>query len=135
MSPGAFYNSEGLARRANQVGDRNAPPHSTHAWRSTMVSPLTQQQVPDTARTELTPEQVGHLRHFANLLAQPSNDWSFMQGKGLGQDDFGGYRCQLAYMTYAMALAHMHRLPAAPGLFKPLFEKAIAKILHPEVWI
>ena len=58
-----------------------------------------------------------------------------MQGKGLGQDDFGGYRFQLAYMTYAMALAHMHRLPAAPGLFKPLFEKAIAKMLHPEVWI
>jgi hypothetical protein len=92
-------------------------------------------QVPDTARTELTPEQVGHLRHFANLLGQQSNDWSFMQGKGLGQDDFGGYRFQLAYMTYAMALAHMHRLPAAPGLFKPLFEKAIAKMLHPEVWM
>jgi hypothetical protein len=90
-------------------------------------------QVPDTARTELTPEQVGHLRHFANLLGQQSNDWSFMQGKGLGQDDFGGYRFQLAYMTYAMALTHVHRLPAAPGLFKPLFEKAIAKMLHPEV--
>ena len=58
-----------------------------------------------------------------------------MQGKGLGQDDFGGYRFQLAYMTYAMALAHVHRWPAAPGLFKPLFEKAIAKMLHPEVWI
>jgi hypothetical protein len=35
-------------------------------------------QVPDTARAELTPEQVGHLRHFANLLGQQSNDWSFM---------------------------------------------------------
>jgi hypothetical protein len=42
---------------------------------------------------------------------QQSNDLSFMHGKRLGQDDFGGHRFQLAYMTYAMALAHTHRLP------------------------
>jgi hypothetical protein len=89
----------------------------------------------NTAHRELSREQVGHLRHFANLLNQPLNDWSLMQGKGFGQDDFGGYRFHLAYMTYAMALAHKHRLPAAPGVFKPLFEKAIEKILLPEVWI
>jgi Linalool dehydratase/isomerase len=100
-----------------------------------MTSSLNHAQVPLTARAELSAEQVGHLRHFANLLRQPINDWSFMKGKGLGQDDFGGYRFQLAYMTYALALAHMHRLPAAPGLFKPLFEKAIEKMLHPDVWI
>ncbi|MDT5126695.1 MAG: hypothetical protein QOH54_2339 [Mycobacterium sp.] len=89
----------------------------------------------DAAHAELTREQIGHLRHFTNLLNQPSNDWSLMQGKGLGQDDFGGYRFHLAYLTYALALTHKHRLPAAPGLFKPLFEKAIEKILLPEVWI
>lgn len=89
----------------------------------------------DSARIELSAEQVGHLRHFANLLAQPPNDWSFMQGKATGQDDFGGYRFQLAYMTYALALTHQHRLPAAPGLFKPLVAKAIEKMLLPEVWI
>ncbi|HEX4251258.1 MAG TPA: hypothetical protein VH008_25585 [Pseudonocardia sp.] len=70
-------------------------------------------------RAELSAEQVGHLRHFENLLAQQPNDWSLMQGKGMGQDDFGGYRFQLAYMTYALALTHAHRLPAAPGVFKP----------------
>jgi hypothetical protein len=42
-------------------------------------------QVPDTARTELTPEQVGHLRHFANLLVQQSNDWSLCRGRGWGR--------------------------------------------------
>jgi hypothetical protein len=89
----------------------------------------------DVAQAELTREQIGHLRHFSNLLNQPPNDWSLMQGKGIGQDDFGGYRFHLAYLTYAMALTHKHRLPAAPGVFKPLFEKAIEKILLPEVWI
>ncbi|PBC35073.1 hypothetical protein CJ179_49895 [Rhodococcus sp. ACS1] len=92
-------------------------------------------QVPETALSELTPEQVGHLRHFANLLNQPANDWSLMQGKAFGQDDFGAYRFQLAFMAYGMALTHAHRLPAAPGVFKPLFDRAIEKMLLPEVWI
>ncbi|MDP9901085.1 linalool dehydratase/isomerase domain-containing protein [Variovorax ginsengisoli] len=86
---------------------------------------------PDT----LTDRQVGHLRHFANLSRQLPNDWSLMQGRGTGQDDFGGYRFQLAYMAYAMALAHRHRLPAAPGVFKPVFERLIEKMLLPEVWM
>ncbi|WP_213959472.1 hypothetical protein [Variovorax sp. dw_954] len=79
--------------------------------------------------------QVGHLRHFANLSRQPINDWSFMQGRGTGQDDFGGYRFQMAYMAYALALAHRHRLPAAPGVFKPVFERLMEKMLLPEVWM
>ena len=83
----------------------------------------------------LTDRQVGHLRHFANLSRQPENDWSLMQGRGSGQDDFGGYRFQLAYMAYAMALAHRHRLPAAPGVFKPVFERLMEKMLLPEVWM
>ena len=83
----------------------------------------------------LSDEQVGHLRHFANLSRQPPNDWSLMQGRGVGQDDFGGYRFQLAYMAYALALTHRHRLPAAPGVFKPMFEKLIEKMLLPEVWM
>lgn len=83
----------------------------------------------------LTPEQIGHLRHFDNLSRQLPNDWSLMQGKGIGQDDFGGYRFQLAYMAYALALTHAHRLPAAPGVFKGTFERLIEKMLSPEVWM
>jgi hypothetical protein len=79
--------------------------------------------------------QVGHLRHFANLSRQGPNDWSLMGGRSSGQDDFGGYRFQLAYMMYALALTHIHRLPAAPGLFKPTFERLFEKLLLPEVWM
>ena len=50
----------------------------------------------DTSLGRLSDRQVGHLRHFANLSRQPVNDWSMMQGRGTGQDDFGGYRFQLA---------------------------------------
>jgi len=43
--------------------------------------------------------QLGHLRHFDNLSRHLPNDWALMQGKGQGQDDFGSYRFQLAYMA------------------------------------
>jgi hypothetical protein len=82
----------------------------------------------------LTPQQLGHIRHIDNLSRQLPNDWSLMQGKGVGQDDFGGYRFQLAYMAYALAIAHFHRLPNAPGVFKPIFERLIEKCIMPEVW-
>ncbi|MFI9386461.1 hypothetical protein [Kutzneria sp. NPDC052558] len=85
--------------------------------------------------TTLTAEQLGHLRHFDNLSRQLPNDWSLMQGKGTNQEDFGGYRFQLAYMAYALALTHRHRLPAAPGLFQPIIQRLIDKIMHPEAWM
>lgn len=83
----------------------------------------------------LDPLQVGHLRHIENLSLRQPNDWSLMKGCGTGQDDFGAYRFQLAYMAYALAITHVHRLPAAPGVFKPMFERLIAKLLLPEVWL
>ena len=79
--------------------------------------------------------QRGHLRHFDNLSRLPMNDWSLMGGRSIGQDDFGAYRFQLAYMAYAVALTHLHRMPAAPGLFKPLFRRLFDKLLLPEVWL
>ncbi|WP_130178038.1 hypothetical protein [Cryobacterium sp. SO1] len=86
------------------------------------------------ARRGLDDLQLGHLRHFDNLSLRLDNDWSLMQGKGFGQDDFGGYRFQLAYMTYALALTHQHRLPNAPGVFRPMLERIMQKMLLPEVW-
>jgi hypothetical protein len=83
----------------------------------------------------LSAEQLGHIRHFDNLSRQLPNDWSLMQGKGVGQDDFGSLRFQLAYMAYALALTHVHRLPNAPGVFKPVFERLIEKMTNPEVWL
>ncbi|MBN9107158.1 MAG: hypothetical protein J0I34_00105 [Pseudonocardia sp.] len=83
----------------------------------------------------LNHEQLGHLRHWDNLSRQLPNDWSLMQGKGVSQDDFGGYRFQLAYMIYGLAVTHRHRLPAAPGLFRPTMQRLIDKLLMPEVWL
>ncbi|HZZ52093.1 MAG TPA: hypothetical protein VFE65_34790 [Pseudonocardia sp.] len=85
--------------------------------------------------TPLSREQLGHLRHFDNLSRRLPNDWSLMHGKGQGQDDFGSYRFQLAYLTYALAITHRHRLPAAPGYFRPMMERVIEKILEPDVWL
>lgn len=89
----------------------------------------------ESAKAGLDNLQIGHLRHFDNLSRRPVNDWSGMKGRSVGQDDFGGYRFQLSYMAYAAALAHIHRMPAAPGLFKPMFERLFEKLLLPEVWL
>lgn len=43
-----------------------------------------------------------------------------MGGRPSLQEDFGAYRFQLAYA--GLALGHYHRLPNAPGVFKPIFE-------------
>ncbi|MBW9051062.1 hypothetical protein [Rhizobium mesosinicum] len=87
------------------------------------------------AKRGLDELQLGHLRHFDNLSRQLPNDWSLMKGRGVGQDDFGGYRFQLSYMAYALALTHYHRLPAAPAVFQPIFKRLIEKLLLPEVWM
>jgi hypothetical protein len=80
-------------------------------------------------------EQLGHLRHWDNLSRQLPHDWSLMQGKGLGEDDFGSYRFQLAYMVYGLGLTHRHRLPAAPGVFRPTMQRLIEKLMLPDVWL
>lgn len=43
-----------------------------------------------------------------NLSRLLPKDWTLMSGKATGQDDFGGYRFQLAYMAYALGLTHRH---------------------------
>lgn len=83
----------------------------------------------------LSTEQLGHLRRLEAMGNLPKNDWSGMQGRSTGQDDLGGYRFQLAYGAYALALTYRHRLPNAPGVFKPTFIRLIEKILLPEVWM
>jgi hypothetical protein len=88
-----------------------------------------------TTMSVLNREQLGHLRHWDNLSRQLPHDWSLMQGKGLGEDDFGSYRFQLAYMMYGLALTHRHRLPAAPGVFQPTVQRLMDKLLMPEVWM
>jgi Linalool dehydratase/isomerase len=90
---------------------------------------------PTTGPPTLTSAQLGHLRHFDNLSRLQVNDWSLMQGPTPHQDDFTGYRFQLAYMIYAAALTHRNLLPAAPGRFQPMIQRLVDKLLEPEVWL
>ncbi len=78
--------------------------------------------------------QAGSLRRILNLAAQLPDDWSGMQGLTTLQEDFGALRFQLAFMSFALGLTHVHHLPAAPGVFKQPFNSLIEKILSPDVW-
>ncbi|KAM0467644.1 hypothetical protein ACHAP7_011717 [Fusarium lateritium] len=82
----------------------------------------------------LDKKQVASIRHIGNLARQLKGDWSNMMGPTDLNDGFGAYRFQLAYSFYALVLAHFHRLPAAPGLFKDTLELMIEKMCHPDVW-
>lgn len=78
--------------------------------------------------------QAGHLRRMIDLAERLPDDWSGMMGRTSLQEDFGALRFQLAYMSYALALCHLHRLPAAPAVFRKPFEQLIEKMLSPDVW-
>ena len=101
--------------------------------------PIAIQERVDTAWVEQTPElddlQTGAIRRIANLSRQLPGDWSGMMGRDIVlSEDFSALRFQISYMAYALALAHVHRLPAAPGVFKRPFDNLIKQILHPDVW-
>ncbi|HEX7781266.1 MAG TPA: hypothetical protein VF509_00510 [Sphingobium sp.] len=98
----------------------------------------TQERI-DTKWAEELPElddlQAGAIRRIANLSRQLPGDWSGMMGREIVlSEDFGALRFQLSYMAYALALAHVHRLPAAPGVFKQPFDNIITKLMHPDCW-
>ena len=74
--------------------------------------------------------EAGHLRHFFNLVAQPDGEW-YHFGSGDPHNEFDdAARYQLATMTYAMAVAHFHRLPALRGPFKALMRQTIHKMMR-----
>jgi hypothetical protein len=78
--------------------------------------------------------QVGHVRHIENLANQLRGDWMHMTADDPFQEGLDALRYQLAYMAYALGLAHVNRLPSAPAVFQTTFEKLIEKIMHPEAW-
>jgi len=82
----------------------------------------------------LDDKQAGHLRRILDLAERLPDDWSGMSNRTSLQEDFGSLRFQLAYMSYALALTHMHRLPAAPAVFRKPFDSLIQKMLSPDVW-
>lgn len=82
----------------------------------------------------LSDEQVGSIRHIDNLSRLPRGDWRHMMGPLPLQEDFNSYRYQLGYMSLALALAHYHRLPAAPAVFRGALDRLIQRMLEPDVW-
>jgi Linalool dehydratase/isomerase len=78
--------------------------------------------------------QVGHLRHISNLAHNLDGDWSHMGGMEAGQENPTSYRYQLAWMAYALGIAHFHRLPGAPGAFKNAYVNLMRKMLRYDVW-
>ncbi|KAI9373486.1 hypothetical protein BJX61DRAFT_541736 [Aspergillus egyptiacus] len=98
-----------------------------------LTTPL-QDPVPQENLVLLDAKQVASIRHIGNLARQLKGDWSNMMGPSHLNDGFGAYQFQLSYAAYALALAHFHRLPAAPGLFKPTLERLIQKLCEPDCW-
>ncbi|WP_290051916.1 hypothetical protein [Amycolatopsis solani] len=96
--------------------------------------PRTRQQRNAGPAPLLSDAQVGHIRHIDNLSRLPRGDWRHMAGPLPFQEDFSAYRYQLGYMSLAMALAHYHQLPAAPGVFRGQLDRLIRKMLEPDVW-
>lgn len=82
----------------------------------------------------LSLEQAGHLRHIDNLSRLPRGDWRLMAPSMPLQEDFSAYRYQLGYMSMALGLAHMHRLPAAPVVFQRTLDRLIHKMLEVDTW-
>lgn len=90
-------------------------------------------------RQNMTPrrldaQQVGSIRQIDNITRQLDGEWAMMGARAPFQQDFGALRFQLAFAGYALALGHFHRLPNAPGVFKPIFERLIHKFMLPDVW-
>ncbi|KAG9651700.1 hypothetical protein KCU95_g3370, partial [Aureobasidium melanogenum] len=82
----------------------------------------------------LTKEQLGHLRHIHNLVAQADGEWHHMGTQEPMQEFLDAYRYQLATMAYTLTLTHYHHQPALRGVYKPLFRRIIHKMLRREVW-
>lgn len=88
-----------------------------------------------TPASKLDAKQVGSIRQIENIAGQLDGEWTMMGGRCGLQEDFGAFRYQMAYAGLALALTHFHRLPNAPGVFKPIFENLIRKMMHPGVWM
>lgn len=82
----------------------------------------------------LSEKEVGHLRWIIKLANQAPGDWSNMGGKEPGQEHLEAYRYQMAFMTYALALAQYHKTPAYREIYQQAMDRFIQKMLRQDVW-
>jgi hypothetical protein len=82
----------------------------------------------------LSDKEIGHVRWMVKLAQQPPGDWSYMGGAEEGQEWLEAYRYQLAFMTYALALAQYHKTPAYRELYQAALDRFIQKMSRRDVW-
>ncbi len=82
----------------------------------------------------LSEKELGHVQWLVKLAQQPPGDWSYMGGREEGQEGLEGYRYQLGYMTYALALAQYHKTPAYRELYREAIDNLIQKMVRKDVW-
>ncbi len=80
-------------------------------------------------------KETGHLRHVRNVLWLEDGEWGPMVSNDFTQlGEFTAYYYQLSGMAHVLAQAYQHHLTAAPGVFKADMDRAVHKLLHPDVW-
>ena len=77
----------------------------------------------------LSEKELGHVQWLVKLALQPPGDWSNMGGLEEGQEGLEGYRYQLGYMTYALALAQYHKTPAYRELYQRVYAGIYRRLL------
>jgi hypothetical protein len=82
----------------------------------------------------LSDKELGQVQWIIKLAQQPQGDWSYMGGLEEGQEGLEGYRYQLGYMTYALALAQYHKTPAYRELYQKAIDNLIQKMIRRDVW-
>lgn len=81
----------------------------------------------------LDDKQAGHIRNIENLSNQFPGDWSQMGGPDSWHSG-GTLFKQLGALYWPLALAHYHRLPAAPAVFRDTSLRLIEKMRRVDVW-
>lgn len=89
---------------------------------------------PVPAGTGLSATQLGHINHFIRLSRQLPGDWSDMGPFDPTNEGDDAYRYQLAYMSYALAVAQYHYVPSYKELYRDTFRRLIQKMLRHDVW-
>jgi hypothetical protein len=82
----------------------------------------------------LSEKELGHVQWLVKLAQQPLGDWSYMGGLEEGQEGLEGYRYQLGYMAYALAIAQYHKTPAYRELYQRAMDNLIQKMVRRDVW-
>jgi hypothetical protein len=82
----------------------------------------------------LAGKELGHVQYLLKLAQQPLGDWSNMGGLEEGQEGLEGYRYQLGYMAYALAIAQYHKTPAYRELYQKAMDNLVRKMIRRDVW-